>query len=143
MAGPAMTISLPEPVHTGPDEGPLGDLAPLTESDFAVLNRLEDLEAARINFGVVETWTSTVELARRLRQPFETLTLALARLEAPGHVLLAGDARGRRAWGGRGRSCGRRMPGCAAGWRNSRVRCGTSSSASGPTMRGAARISCA
>ncbi len=93
MAGGHMTVALPqlpsEPVVTEPLEP-----APvLADEDFHLLNRLEDLEVARINFGVAETWTSIVELARKVDGEVTDVTEALARLEAAGHLMLAQDAR--------------------------------------------------
>lgn len=93
MAGGAMTVALPEALGAVVEVEPLPTLPTLSNADFAVLNRLEDMEAARINFGVVETWTSIVELARQMERPVEVVTEALARLEANGHLMLAEDAR--------------------------------------------------
>lgn len=65
----------------------------LEDSDYRLLNRLEDMEAARINFGVFDSWTSTTSLARHSSQPMGAALSALSRLEANGHVMLAEDGR--------------------------------------------------
>lgn len=65
------------------------------DADYAVLNNLEDLEARRINFGVFDTWTSTVELARALGLTIDATSAALAKLQEHGHVVLAEDGRAR------------------------------------------------
>jgi hypothetical protein len=93
MAGGSMTVTLPEPTAKFRQDEPLEPVPPLSDDDFTVLNRLEEIEAARINFGVVETWTSTVELARGLDRTVEAVTEALARLDANGHLMLAENAR--------------------------------------------------
>jgi len=93
MAGGYMTLALQEPTLAPDENEPLEPVPPLSDDDFEVLNRLEDIEAARINFGVVETWTSTVELANRLDRNLGAVTEVLARLEASGHLMLAEDAR--------------------------------------------------
>lgn len=93
MAGTGMTVSLPQqPTEVIAAEA-LEPLPPLADDDFELLNRLEDMEAGRINFGVVETWTSTIELARRAGREAEAVTATLSRLDAAGHVMLAEDAR--------------------------------------------------
>lgn len=65
----------------------------LEDSDYRLLNRLEDIEAARINFGVFDSWTSTTELARRSRQPIDAVLATLSPLAANGHVMLADEGR--------------------------------------------------
>src|SRR3546814_472044 len=44
---------------------PLEPAPELSDDDFRVLNALEDFEAARINFGVFEAWTSSAGLDRK------------------------------------------------------------------------------
>jgi hypothetical protein len=92
MAGTAMTVSLSQPATAEPEQE-LEPAPSLSDEDFELLNRLEDFEAARINFGVTEAWTSMVELARRAERGFDETVEALARLEANGFVMLAEDAR--------------------------------------------------
>src|SRR3546814_20454735 len=58
-----------------------------------LLNALEDFEAARINFGVFEAWTSSAGLADRTRFSRDAVTAALGRLAAAGWVMLAADGR--------------------------------------------------
>jgi hypothetical protein len=93
MAGGAMTVSLPQRIDLGPETIQPETPPALSDADFELLNRLEDMEAARINFGVVETWTSIVELARRVGLSTDPVTETLSRLEANGYVMLAEDAR--------------------------------------------------
>lgn len=92
MAGESLTIVLPQVDEPQLDEA-LEPAPELTDQDFDLLNRLEDHEAARINFGVSESWTSIVELARRAGRSADAVTQSLSRLEQAGHVLLAEDAR--------------------------------------------------
>ncbi len=73
--------------------------AELSDADFALLNRLEDVEARRINFGVFDAWTSSVELASGAGMPADQAALALSRLEAQGHVMLAEEGRVRSRMG--------------------------------------------
>lgn len=91
-AGDSVTIAMRHPeVQEEPD-----DLPPppaLADHDFHVLNRLEDMEAKRINFGVFDTWTSSAELAATVRMPSDAAAASLARLQEQGHVLLADDGR--------------------------------------------------
>ncbi|MGU3450864.1 AAA domain-containing protein [Methylobacterium fujisawaense] len=67
----------------------------LTDDDFRVLNALEDIEARRINFGVVEAWTAVPEIMRHLRdrRAQRGVYAALDRLREHGHVLLCEDER--------------------------------------------------
>jgi hypothetical protein len=74
-------------------EEPLPALVELSNSDFALLNRLEDVEARRINFGVFDAWTSSVELATGAGVPADQAALALSRLAAQGHLMLADEGR--------------------------------------------------
>lgn len=92
MAGTALTVSLSQPASQEPEQE-LEPAASLSDEDFELLNRLEDFEAARINFGVTEAWTSMVELARRAGRNVDETVEALSRLEANGFVMLAEDAR--------------------------------------------------
>lgn len=59
----------------------------LDDEDFGVLNALEDLEVARLNFGVYEAWTSPAELASAVSLPVVRVDAALRRLEEHGHLL--------------------------------------------------------
>lgn len=61
---------------------------PPEDADFRVLNKLEDLEARRINFGVFEGWTTPKELGRAARVSDEVLKTSLTRLRQHGHVLV-------------------------------------------------------
>lgn len=92
-AGGSMTIVM---TLTATDIGEIEPDAPLpalSDSDYRLLNRLEDMEATRINFGIYESWTSTTTLARDLHAADEVIVAGLSRLEANGHVMLAEDAR--------------------------------------------------
>lgn len=74
----------PEPPPPAPD---------LMADDFLVLNKLEELEAERINFGVFEGWTSRLDLVRATRLPTDRLTASLSRLDEQGQLLLAEEGR--------------------------------------------------
>jgi hypothetical protein len=65
----------------------------LSDDDFRILNKLEDIEAKRINFGVLDGWISAALLATGSRFSVTDVTASLARLEAGGYVLLAEDGR--------------------------------------------------
>lgn len=92
-AGGAMTILMVSPTSEAADEVPDEPLPGVTDDDFLLLNQLEDIEVARINFGIFDVWTSTVALARSAKLPTDDVLSALSRLEANGHVMLAQDAR--------------------------------------------------
>ena len=66
---------------------------PVSDDDFEVLNRLEDAEARRVNFGIYEGWTSLPELARSLEKGRGRVSDALRRLKSHGHVLMDEDGR--------------------------------------------------
>jgi hypothetical protein len=92
-AGGAMTIAMTASPAERTDIEP--DVPPpsLSDDDYQLLNQLEDTEVARVNFGVFDSWTSATALGRQAhRSPQEALA-SLSRLEANGHVMLAGDAR--------------------------------------------------
>src|SRR3546814_1961478 len=59
---------------------PLEPAPELSDDDFRVLNALEDLEAARINFGVFEAWTSSAGLADRTRFSRDDVSAALGNI---------------------------------------------------------------
>jgi hypothetical protein len=91
-AGGALTVAMAQPQTSDAEE--VVEPAPaLSDEDFTLLNRLEDFEAARINFGVSETWTSLVELARKAGRDVDDTLEACSRLEANGFLMLAEDAR--------------------------------------------------
>ncbi len=77
----------------------LTDLPVLSDDDFRLLNKLEDIEAQRINFGVFDVWTSSVELAHAIALSSDTVAASLARLQAQGHLLLANEGRVRSRMG--------------------------------------------
>lgn len=92
MAGAHITLSIDAPPAEALQEE--AEAAPdLLDEDFLLLNRLEDMEAARINFGVFDSWTSTVELSRKAGVDSNATVRSLSRLEGAGHVMLAEDAR--------------------------------------------------
>ena len=92
-AGGSMTIAMTGAVAETEEAEP-DLLAPaLEDGDYLLLNQLEDIEAARINFGVFDSWTSTTTLARQARRSADDTLAILSRLEANGHVMLAQDAR--------------------------------------------------
>lgn len=78
------------------DSEPVPDFPPLPElsdDDFELLNKLEDIECRRINFGIFDAWTSSVELSHLISRPLPDATLALSRLGEHGHVILADEGR--------------------------------------------------
>jgi hypothetical protein len=78
-------------------EGPPPPVEPIEDGDFDLLNRLEALEARRINFGVFEQWTTPRDLIRTLDWEEARVSAALRRLAEHGWVLLteAGRVRSR------------------------------------------------
>ena len=74
-------------------------LPELTDADFLLLNRLEDMEAKRINFGVFDAWVSSVELSVAIRWSPDEVASSLARLQAQGHLMLAEEGRVRSRMG--------------------------------------------
>jgi len=92
-AGGSMTIAMTAADVEIGDAEPDVPVAAVEEDDYPLLNLLEDIEAARINFGVFESWTSIVDLARQCGRSADSALAALSRLEANGHVMLALDAR--------------------------------------------------
>lgn len=91
------TIDLVE--STAVEEGPPPPAEALEDGDFELLNRLEELEARRINFGVFEQWTTPRDLIRVLNWEEARVSAALRRLADHGWVLLteAGRVRSRAA----------------------------------------------
>lgn len=89
----SMTISIVETSFNETTEEETEPLPELSDADFAVLNELEDIEAKRINFGVFNTWVSTVDLARRTGRNLNALQLTLARLDQQGFIMLAEEGR--------------------------------------------------
>jgi hypothetical protein len=92
-AGGTMTIATTVASAAAKETIPEESLPTVTDDDYRLLNRLEDVEAARINFGIFDSWTSTVKLARDAGRSAEDTVAGLSRLEANGHVMLAEDAR--------------------------------------------------
>lgn len=74
-------------------EPPASDLPDLCDDDFRILNGLEDFEASRINFGVVEAWTSTAMLAEELGRNRTEVATAVTRLLAHGWLMSASEGR--------------------------------------------------
>ena len=62
--GKAMTVVVAPTAIPEKLEEPSAALPSLEDSDYALLNQLEDLETTRINFGVFDHWTSSSRLAR-------------------------------------------------------------------------------
>ncbi|NJN35759.1 MAG: AAA family ATPase [Nitrospiraceae bacterium] len=78
------------------DAEPIQVLSPLPElsdDDFELLNRLEDIECRRINFGIFDAWTSSVELSNLVSRQLPDVALTLSLLAEHGHVLLAEEGR--------------------------------------------------
>lgn len=92
-AGGSMTIAMTV-ADAGTDSGDVLEPSPeLGPPDFEMLNQLEDIEAARINFGVIDSWTSAIDLARQMDMPADEAIATLSRLEQNGHLMLAEDGR--------------------------------------------------
>ncbi|MDC9824818.1 AAA domain-containing protein [Devosia sp. ZB163] len=75
------------------DPAPIAEEPELSDDDFRVLNLLEDIEAARINFGVFEGWTSIATLADRNSLRRQSTLEAITRLSANGWVFQEEDGR--------------------------------------------------
>lgn len=88
-----MTVDVPKQEPEPESETALPPTPTLSDDDFSLLNKLEAIEAKRINFGVFDGWTSAAVLANNSRIALEDLTAALSRLQANGYVLLAADGR--------------------------------------------------
>ncbi|MBY3101165.1 DEAD/DEAH box helicase [Rhizobium laguerreae] len=87
-----LTVEWPQPEEI-PDDEPLDDPPGLLDSDFEILNALESLEAGRINFGVVEGWSSTAMLAEQMDKPRSQVAESVSRLLANGWLMVAADGR--------------------------------------------------
>lgn len=74
-------------------ESPPPSAPDLQDADFEVLNALETMEAARINFGVVEGWTSIAELADLNGLDRDATAGAIGRLAANGWLMVADEGR--------------------------------------------------
>lgn len=92
-AGGAITITMSVADSVAEENVSHEPLASLSDDDYRLLNRLEDIEAARINFGILDSWTSTLSLARETQRSADDTIMALSRLELNGYVMLAEDAR--------------------------------------------------
>ncbi len=76
------------------EPAPIGEaLAALSDTDFVILNALEDLEAKRINFGVFEAWTSFADLADGRPISRSAVAEACQRLADHGWLLIADEER--------------------------------------------------
>lgn len=80
-------------IEDADNDEPLAEPPDLSDSDFEVLNALESLEAGRINFGVVEAWSSTAMLAEHMDRPRVRVAEAVSRLLANGWIMVAADGR--------------------------------------------------
>ncbi|MBB4509546.1 AAA domain-containing protein [Rhizobium leguminosarum] len=87
-----LTVEWPQTDDQAVDE-PLDDPPDLSDADFEALNTLETLEAGRINFGVVEGWSSTAMLAEQMGKPRSQVAEAVSRLLANGWLMVATDGR--------------------------------------------------
>jgi ATP-dependent helicase YprA (DUF1998 family) len=88
----SVTVDWIEDIHA-PVTLPPSPTEALTDRDFEVLNKLEDEEARRINFGVFEAWYSARELAEHTRLAPAIVSDALRRLDSHGYVLFDEDGR--------------------------------------------------
>lgn len=74
-------------------EAPAAPPEPLQSMDHLLLNRLEEHEARRINFGVFEEWQAPLDLARTLGVGLGEVAASLRRLSLHGLVLIAEEGR--------------------------------------------------
>ena len=92
-AGSSATIAMAAQDTPAPEPDNTDTPAELSTADFALLNRLEDIETARINFGIFDSWTAIIDLSRHMHTSPDEAFAILSRLEQNGHVLLAEDGR--------------------------------------------------
>lgn len=59
----------------------------LTDTDYSVLNDLEDIEVGRINFGVTESWVRTSEIVEQAALPRDAVLESLHKLEVHGFLM--------------------------------------------------------
>ena len=81
-------VSAPEPKMA-----PLPALPDLSDSDFKILNALEDLDAKRAAAGLFELWSHPRELELATGASGLDVPSAIARLDAHGHLLRGDDGR--------------------------------------------------
>ncbi|MFZ6181626.1 AAA domain-containing protein [Nannocystis pusilla] len=85
------TIDIASASNNTDEYDPPAELPPVPEDeDFALLNRLEDIEQRRINFGIVETWVTVQELADTTSLSSHELAPRLARLQEDGWLMRQG-----------------------------------------------------
>ncbi|POF62922.1 hypothetical protein CFR73_01690 [Novacetimonas maltaceti] len=84
-------------VEMADDQAPV-DIAPeavaepeLQAGDFELLNKIEDLDAGRINFGVYDAWTPPAAFAGADGVVDESVAAALDRLERNSHIVRGDD----------------------------------------------------
>lgn len=82
--------SIQEVVNPEQDEAPT---PLLSDSDYEILNALEDLEVKRINFGLFEGWSSIPMIAANINRPRREVAQAVNRLEENGYLILAEEQR--------------------------------------------------
>ena len=87
--------TLAQATAAGEDEAEERPPLPMTpsEEDFRVLNRLEEIEERRINFGVFESWVSPADLARDLGCTLSELAPVLRTLRRDGWLMRLEDGR--------------------------------------------------
>ena len=88
----SLTVDWRERDEAPPDEG-VAEAATPSDDDFMVLNALEDMEAARINFGVFEAWTSAAAIADANAMSRDRVASALGRLAVDGWLMFAAEGR--------------------------------------------------
>jgi AAA domain/DEAD/DEAH box helicase/Helicase conserved C-terminal domain len=86
-------LDLPDVSSKAPPAEADLDPSELSDADFRVLNALEDIEAGRINFGIVEGWTSPALLASQMGKSRGEVAESLFRLKLHGYLLHAEDDR--------------------------------------------------
>jgi hypothetical protein len=88
-----LTVEWPQTDAQDADVEPLDDPPDLTNEDFETLNALENLEAGRINFGVVEGWSSIAMLAEHVAKSRTHVAETVSRLLGNGWLMVAADGR--------------------------------------------------
>jgi len=72
---------------------PVPHASSLTTEDFQVLNRLEEIEARRINFGIFEDWHQVADLAASLRRSRDEVARSVSHLELHGFLMVGENGR--------------------------------------------------
>jgi ATP-dependent helicase YprA (DUF1998 family) len=88
-----LTVDWAEPEFEDDTPDDAVPLEMLSDADFAVLNVLERIEEAKINFGIFEMWTSAADLAERAGVARRQIGPAVDRLRQHGWLMEGDDGR--------------------------------------------------